>query len=77
MIYFDFPRQPLPWLSEVPEDKDMSMETCSGNAKSRFCRDIAYLFQNENVETGRGNNRKERKPNFHTLFAKDEPREWG
>lgn len=22
----------------------MSKETCSGNAKSRFCRDIAYLF---------------------------------
>lgn len=51
MVCFDFlrqpARQPAPCLSEVPEDKDMSMGTCFGNAESRFCSDIAYLFISE------------------------------
>lgn len=47
MISFDLLCQPVPWLSAVPEDKDMRMGTCSGNAKSGFCSDIAYLLQRD------------------------------
>lgn len=60
MICFDFSCQPVPWLSEVPEDKDIMIETCSGNAKSGFCGDIAYLFisERDSIERGGKNNKE-------------------
>lgn len=45
MTVFDFLCQLVPWLLEEPEDKDLLMEKYSENAKSVFCRNIAfYLF---------------------------------
>lgn len=46
---------------------------CFGNAKSRFCSDISYLFIWEKGKElrGRGNNKKEEESNFHILLIKD------
>lgn len=57
----------MPWLSEVPGDKDRRVETCSGNPQSVGYAEISlYLFQSKCVDGTRENNKDRTKPNFPT-----------
>lgn len=75
MICFDFPCQPVPWLSEVPEDKDMSMGMCFGNAKPRSCSGVAYSFISERggAELAERKQQQGRKAQFSHITYTDQP----
>lgn len=67
MICSDCLCQLLAWLSEMPGDKDRTMETCSRNPQSISYAEISlYVMESKCVDGTRENNKDRTKPNFPT-----------